>query len=101
VKVYITTGEDNVYVATRPVQVRIPVSINADGQEPEFELRTVKKPFLQIVDSEDGTTILPLTEDQRQKFKEQDVDGKDLARVDKWLYETIGAVSHRPASLAN
>lgn len=94
VKVYITTGEEEtVYIATRPVQTRVRVETTADGQEARYEVKAVEKPFLQIVDSEDGQVVVPLTAEQRERFAEQDVDGQDSAKLDDFLYATIGAYS--------
>jgi len=42
------------------------------GDKTRYWIRTVEKPLLQLIDNKDGTTIIPLTEDQREKFKEQD-----------------------------
>jgi hypothetical protein len=41
--------------------------------------------FLQLVVREGNVVVLPLTPDQREKYREQDTDGVDSARLDEWL----------------
>lgn len=90
VKVFIKGGDEPLYTATRPTEVRTVVLPLPDDGEPEFVTRTVEKPFLQIIDRKDGPLTVPLADDQRQKFKEQDADGSDLARGMEWLRAKIG-----------
>ena len=60
------------------------------GDKTIYWIRTAEKPLLQLTDNKDETTIIPLTEDQREKFKEQDTARRDLAAVNDLLSRTLG-----------
>ena len=51
------------------------------------------KPFLQVMTVGEEFVLVPITAEQRERFAEQDADGQDKAKLDDWLYATIGAYS--------
>jgi DNA invertase Pin-like site-specific DNA recombinase len=61
----------------------------AGGDMPTFIASRNGKSFLQLTIHEGSVVPIPLNEEQRQKFKEQDVDGSDLAKVDALLYQLL------------
>jgi len=69
------------------------------GAAPLYMCYQKGKPFLQIMTKGDDIIIVPLNDDQRAKFKEQDVDGADLAKLDDWLYTTLGARTQRTSGM--
>jgi DNA invertase Pin-like site-specific DNA recombinase len=60
------------------------------GKEPVFTCLQKGKPFLTIFPHDTGMVVIPLTQEQRKRFKEQDVKGQDLAKLDAWIYEKLG-----------
>jgi DNA invertase Pin-like site-specific DNA recombinase len=61
----------------------------AGGDMPTFVALQNGKPFLQLTVHNGEIVPVPLNAEQRQKFKEQDVDGSDLARLDALLYQQL------------
>jgi len=90
IKVHIKGGDDPLYTATRPTQVRTVVLPIPDDREPEYVMRTVERPFLQFIVNGDDIIPVPRSADQRETLKEQDADGSDLAKVNAWLSEKLG-----------
>jgi hypothetical protein len=54
-----------------------------------YQVHQKGEPIFTMVDGKELITI-PLNDDQRQKFKEQDADGSELARGMEWLNSKIG-----------
>lgn len=90
IKVHIKGGDEPVYTATRPTQVRTVVLPIPEGQEPEFMTRTVERPFLQFIVKGDDIIPVPRSADQRETLKEQDSDGSETAKGMAWLSEVLG-----------
>jgi DNA invertase Pin-like site-specific DNA recombinase len=72
--------------------VRLGVTVRiTGGDEPLYVCWQKDEPFLQIVTKGDEPPLpVPLNAEQRQKFKEQDIDGSELARGMDWLGSKIG-----------
>jgi hypothetical protein len=60
------------------------------GDEPLYQCWQKNQPFLNIVVKDGEPIPVPLNAEQREKFKEQDVDGSDYAKGMAWLREKIG-----------
>lgn len=70
---------------------RLGVTVRVTGGEtPVYICVQRGKDFLQLMTHGDRVVVIPLNREQRAKFKEQDVDGEDLAAVDQWLNESMG-----------
>ncbi|MGI4842320.1 MAG: recombinase family protein [Janthinobacterium lividum] len=90
IKVQIRGGDEAVYTATRPTQVRTVVLPIPDDREPEYVMRTVERPFLQFVVNGDDIIPVPRSADQRETLKEQDADGSETAKGMAWMSEKLG-----------
>jgi hypothetical protein len=77
--VRITGGDEPIYTASRPEEVRFP---HPDGGTFLFSNRS---DFLQLISRKDGVTIVPISADQRAKFQRQDPTGADSAKLNDWL----------------
>lgn len=70
---------------------RLGISVRIRGAETALYMCSQKgKDFLQIMTKGQEIIVVPLNAEQREKFKEQDVDGADLAKGMAWLAEKIG-----------
>lgn len=90
ITVWITGGSEPVYIVRGHQLIEYPG--RHAGEKISFGER---KPLLQIVCRENEIVVIPLTADQRTKFKEQDADGRDGKTIDNWL-ASLGLVSGKP-----
>jgi hypothetical protein len=79
--VLVQGGREPVFSAHRPENVYVPGTPEYPGKI----LMNTHRAFLQLVVREGNVVVLPLTPDQREKYREQDTDGVDSARLDEWL----------------
>lgn len=63
------------------------------GTDPVYVCTQHGKPFLQVMTVGEEFVLVPISAEQRERFAEQDQDGQDSAKLDDWLYATIGAYS--------
>jgi DNA invertase Pin-like site-specific DNA recombinase len=73
---------------------RLGVTVDiAGGGTPSYMAMQNGKRLVQFIVTEGDIVTIPFNDDQRQKFKEQDVDGQDLANLNALLNRQIGPKS--------